>query len=42
VRSLRGDADLPRRLLAIGMPLTILLGMAAGAVLPPSRSVCVG
>jgi sodium/hydrogen antiporter len=33
VRSLRGDADLPGRLLAIGMPLTILLGMAAGAVL---------
>jgi sodium/hydrogen antiporter len=33
VRSLRGDADLPGRLLGIGMPLTILLGMAAGAVL---------
>jgi sodium/hydrogen antiporter len=32
-RSLRGDADLPGRLLGIGMPLTILLGMAAGAVL---------
>jgi sodium/hydrogen antiporter len=33
VRSLRGDADLPGRLLGIGMPLTIVLGMAAGAVL---------
>jgi sodium/hydrogen antiporter len=33
VRSLRGHADLPGRLLGIGMPLTILLGMAAGAVL---------
>ena len=33
VRSLRRDADLPGRLLGIGMPLTILLGMAAGAVL---------
>jgi sodium/hydrogen antiporter len=33
VRSLRGDADLPGRLLGIGMPLTILLGMAVGAVL---------
>jgi sodium/hydrogen antiporter len=33
LRSLRGDADLPWRLLAIGMPLTILLGMATGAVL---------
>jgi sodium/hydrogen antiporter len=33
LRSLRGHADLPGRLLAIGMPLTILLGMAAGAVL---------
>jgi sodium/hydrogen antiporter len=33
VRSLRGDAELPGRLLGIGMPLTILLGMAAGAVL---------
>jgi len=31
--SLRTHADLPRRLLGIGMPLTILLGMAAGAVL---------
>jgi sodium/hydrogen antiporter len=30
---LRTHADLPRRLLGIGMPLTILLGMAAGAVL---------
>jgi len=33
VRALRGDADLPGRLLAIGLPLSILLGMAAGAVL---------
>jgi sodium/hydrogen antiporter len=33
VRSLRGDADLPARLLGIGMPLTILLGIAAGAAL---------
>jgi NhaP-type Na+/H+ or K+/H+ antiporter len=33
VRSLRGDADLSGRLLGIGMPLTILLGMAAGAAL---------
>jgi NhaP-type Na+/H+ or K+/H+ antiporter len=33
LRSLRGDADLPGRLLGIGMPLTIVLGMAAGAVL---------
>jgi NhaP-type Na+/H+ or K+/H+ antiporter len=33
VRSLRGHADLPGRLLGVGMPLTILLGMAAGAVL---------
>jgi sodium/hydrogen antiporter len=33
LRSLRGDADLPGRLLGIGMPLTILLGMAAGAIL---------
>jgi NhaP-type Na+/H+ or K+/H+ antiporter len=33
VRSLRSHADLPGRLLGIGMPLTILLGMAAGAVL---------
>jgi NhaP-type Na+/H+ or K+/H+ antiporter len=31
--SLRGDAGLAGRLLGIGMPLTILLGMAAGAVL---------
>ena len=31
--SLRTHADLPRRLLVIGMPLTILLGVAAGAVL---------
>jgi sodium/hydrogen antiporter len=33
LRSLRREADLPGRLLGIGMPLTILLGMAAGAVL---------
>jgi sodium/hydrogen antiporter len=33
LRSLRGHADLPGRLLGIGMPLTIVLGMAAGAVL---------
>jgi sodium/hydrogen antiporter len=33
VRSLRGHADLPGRLLGVGMPLTIVLGMAAGAVL---------
>ena len=33
VRSLRGDADLPGRLLGIGMPLTIAAGVAAGAVL---------
>jgi sodium/hydrogen antiporter len=33
LRSLRGDADLPGRLLGIGMPLTIVLGMAAGALL---------
>jgi NhaP-type Na+/H+ or K+/H+ antiporter len=33
VRSLRGDADLPGRLLGIGMPLTIVLGMAVGALL---------
>jgi NhaP-type Na+/H+ or K+/H+ antiporter len=33
LRSLRADAGLPGRLLCIGMPLTILLGMAAGAVL---------
>jgi NhaP-type Na+/H+ or K+/H+ antiporter len=33
VRSLRGDANLPGRLLGIGMPLTILLGMVAGAAL---------
>ena len=33
LRSLRTHADLPRRLLGIGMPLTIVLGMAAGAVL---------
>jgi sodium/hydrogen antiporter len=32
MRSLRADAGLPGRLLGIGMPLTILLGMAAGAV----------
>jgi NhaP-type Na+/H+ or K+/H+ antiporter len=31
--SLRADAGLPGRLLGIGMPLTILLGLAAGAVL---------
>jgi sodium/hydrogen antiporter len=31
LRSLRADAGLPGRLLGIGMPLTILLGMAAGA-----------
>jgi NhaP-type Na+/H+ or K+/H+ antiporter len=33
VRSLRGHADLPGRLLGIGMPATIALGMAAGAAL---------
>ena len=33
VRTLVGNASLPGRLLAIGMPLTIALGMAAGAVL---------
>jgi sodium/hydrogen antiporter len=33
LRSLRSHADLPGRLLGIGMPLTIVLGMAAGAVL---------
>jgi NhaP-type Na+/H+ or K+/H+ antiporter len=33
VRSLRGNASLPGRLLGIGMPATIALGMAAGAVL---------
>ncbi|MGH2715321.1 MAG: cation:proton antiporter, partial [Thermoleophilaceae bacterium] len=33
VRSLRGDAGLAGRLLGIGMPATIVLGMAAGAVL---------
>jgi sodium/hydrogen antiporter len=33
MRSLRGAADVPGRLLGIGMPLTILLGMAAGAAL---------
>jgi NhaP-type Na+/H+ or K+/H+ antiporter len=33
LRSLRADAGLPGRLLGIGMPLTILLGMVAGAVL---------
>jgi NhaP-type Na+/H+ or K+/H+ antiporter len=32
-RSLRADAGLPGRLLGVGMPLTILLGMAAGAAL---------
>jgi len=32
-RSLRAHARLPARLLGIGMPLTIVLGMAAGAVL---------
>jgi NhaP-type Na+/H+ or K+/H+ antiporter len=31
LRSLRGNASLPGRLLAIGMPATIALGMAAGA-----------
>jgi NhaP-type Na+/H+ or K+/H+ antiporter len=31
LRSLRADAGLPGRLLGIGMPLTILLGIAAGA-----------
>jgi NhaP-type Na+/H+ or K+/H+ antiporter len=33
VHSLRGNASLPGRLLGIGMPATIALGMAAGAVL---------
>jgi NhaP-type Na+/H+ or K+/H+ antiporter len=33
LRSLRGNASLPGRLLGIGMPATIALGMAAGAVL---------
>jgi sodium/hydrogen antiporter len=33
LRSLREDAGLAGRLLGIGMPLTILLGMAAGAML---------
>jgi sodium/hydrogen antiporter len=33
VRSLRGNANLPGRLLGIGMPLTIALGVAAGAAL---------
>jgi sodium/hydrogen antiporter len=33
VRSLRGNASLPGRLLGVGMPLTIALGMAAGAAL---------
>jgi NhaP-type Na+/H+ or K+/H+ antiporter len=32
VHSLRGNASLPGRLLGIGMPVTIALGMAAGAV----------
>ena len=32
LRSLRGNASLPGRLLGIGMPATIALGMAAGAV----------
>jgi hypothetical protein len=36
--AVRGHADLPGRLLGIGMPLTILLGMAAGAVLLTERS----
>jgi sodium/hydrogen antiporter len=31
LRSLRGNSSLPGRLLAIGMPATIALGMAAGA-----------
>jgi NhaP-type Na+/H+ or K+/H+ antiporter len=31
IRSLRGNASLPGRLLGIGMPVTIALGMAAGA-----------
>ena len=33
LRSLRGNASLPGRLLGIGMPVTIALGMAAGAAL---------
>jgi NhaP-type Na+/H+ or K+/H+ antiporter len=33
IGSLRGNASLPGRLLGIGMPLTIALGMAAGAAL---------
>jgi NhaP-type Na+/H+ or K+/H+ antiporter len=33
LRSLRGNASLPGRLLGIGMPATIALGMAAGALL---------
>jgi NhaP-type Na+/H+ or K+/H+ antiporter len=33
VRSLRGNTSLPGRLLGIGMPATIALGMAAGAAL---------
>ena len=32
-RSLRREANLPSRLLGIGLPLTIVLGMAAGALL---------
>src|SRR5919106_6853876 len=33
LRSLRREANLPSRLLGIGLPLTIVLGMAAGALL---------
>jgi len=33
LRALRGNASLPGRLLGIGMPVTIALGMAAGAAL---------
>jgi hypothetical protein len=40
VRSLRGNASVPGRLLGVGMPLTSALGIAAGAALLTELEVC--
>ena len=39
LRSLRADAALPGRLLAVGMPLTIAMGVVAGALMLPGLGI---